>query len=367
MPIHPTAWSPWALALASLLAAILAGLLVHAVLFRVLARLARRTPWAIDDVLVARVRHPARLLLPLLVVQLARPLLWERTGLQSELAGHVLSLGLIAALAWTTISVLSAAQMVVERTHRIDVADNLEARRLQTQAVVLKRVGVAFVLAIALGAALMTFPRVRQIGTSMLASAGIVGLALGISARPVLENLIAGLQLALAQPVRLDDVVIVQGQWGRVEEITTTYVVVRIWDERRLIVPFSKFISEPFENWTRTRAELLGSVYLHVDYTVPVQALRDELRRVVADAGEWDGRVCVLQVTDASERTLELRALVSAPDASKAWDLRCKVREALVGFLQRQAPGALPRTRVAVQESEAVQPGEDVQRDEGEA
>jgi hypothetical protein len=195
-------------------------------------------------------------------------------------------------------------------------------------------------------AVLMTIPGVRQFGASLLASAGLAGLALGIAAKPVLSNLIAGLQIAMAQPIRLDDVVIVKGEWGRIEEITGTYVVVRIWDERRLIVPLNYFIENPFENWTRRTAELIGTVFLWVDYRLPMAPARTELERLCREAPEWDGRVCVLQVVDANEHAMQLRALVSAPDSSRAWDLRCRIREGLIAFVQREYPDYLPTTRV---------------------
>jgi small-conductance mechanosensitive channel len=219
---------------------------------------------------------------------------------------------------------------------------------MHTQVNVISRVLVVLVAIIGIGLALMTFPRVRELGASLLASAGIAGIIVGFAARPVLENIIAGVQLALTQPINIDDVVIVDGEWGRIEEITTTYVVVRIWDDRRLICPFTKFISESFQNWTRRTADILGAVIIHADYTVPVEDVRQELNRIVQDHEKWDQRVCVLQVTDATENTIQLRALVSASSASRAWDLRVDVREKLIAYLQREHPNSLPRTRVAI-------------------
>jgi small-conductance mechanosensitive channel len=192
----------------------------------------------------------------------------------------------------------------------------------------------------------MTFPGARQLGASLLASAGVLGIIGGLAARPVFSNLIAGLQLALAQPIRLDDVLIVQGEWGRVEEITGTYVVLRIWDERRLIIPLQWFIENPFQNWTRSTSRILGTVFLNVDYALPVEALRTEARRLVEQAPEWDQRVFVVQVTDATERTMQIRVLVSASDSGKAFDLRCRVREGLLEWLAREYPQCLPTSRV---------------------
>ena len=188
----------------------------------------------------------------------------------------------------------------------------------------------------------------RQIGASLLASAGVAGLVAGIAARPVLGNLIAGLQIALSQPIRLDDVVVIQGEWGRIEEITGTYVSVRLWDQRRLIVPLQWFIENPFTNWTRNSSQIIGTVFLYVDYRMPLAPLREELARIVEHAPEWDGRVQVLQVTDATERAMQLRVLVSSLDSGLNWDLRCRVREGLLDFMQQHYPQYLPRARADV-------------------
>jgi small-conductance mechanosensitive channel len=259
-----------------------------------------------------------------------------------------LSLLLIAALTWLAARVIDAAGEAIIRLNPVDIRDNLHARRIQTQTRVLTRTLMLFVILIGGASALMTLPGMRQIGTTLLASAGLAGLVVGMAARPVFGNLIAGLQIALSQPLRLDDVVIIEGEWGRIEEIGTTYVVVKIWDDRRLIVPLQWIIEHPFQNWTRRTSDLLGTVFIWVDYRVPLQPLRDELKRVCEAAPEWDGRVALIQVVETSERAIQLRALVSAGDAPKAWDLRCRVREALIDFLQRECPDALPRLRAEV-------------------
>jgi len=242
---------------------------------------------------------------------------------------------------------LDAAETAVLRQYRLDVADNLEARRIHTQVVVLKKVALAVIGVFTLASALMVFEPVRQLGTSILASAGIAGIIVGFAAQRSIATLLAGLQIAITQPIRLDDVVIVEGEWGQVEDITLTYVMVRIWDLRRLVVPITYFIEQPFQNWTHRSSDILGSVFLHVDYTVPVEAVREELGRILRESAHWDGKVNVLQVTEARERTLELRALASAASASRAWDLRCEVREKLVAFLRERYPETLPRVRVA--------------------
>jgi small-conductance mechanosensitive channel len=201
---------------------------------------------------------------------------------------------------------------------------------------------------------LMTFPEIRELGGSVLASAGLAGLVGGIAMRPTISNLIAGLQIAVTQPIRIEDVVIVEGDWGWIEEILTTYVVVRTWDLRRLIVPLSYFIDHVFQNWTRRTADLLAYVYIYCDYSVPVEELRTEFRRLVESSPLWNQQVCVLQVTDASERTMQVRALTSASDSSKAWDLRCYVRENLIRFLQQKYPESLPKTRAELSSSHST-------------
>jgi small-conductance mechanosensitive channel len=208
------------------------------------------------------------------------------------------------------------------------------------------------------GAALMTFEPVRQYGVSLFASAGVAGIVAGLAARPVLSNLFAGVQLAMTQPIRIDDAVIVEKEWGTIEEITSTYVVVRLWDWRRMIVPLSYFIEKPFQNWTREGSALIGSAMIYVDYRAPVGVIRDKLAEIVKSSKHWDGNVVNLQVTDAKENTIELRCLMSARSAGQAFDLRCEVREKLIDFLQRQHPEALPRQRaeLAMIEPEKAHP-----------
>lgn len=258
---------------------------------------------------------------------------------------HLSALLTIVSLIWlTTRAVQSIADTIVE-INPINLTDNLAARRIHTQARVLARSINVLIIVIGTGMALMTLPLLRQIGTSLLASAGVAGLVVGFAAKPVLGNLLAGLQLAISQPIRLDDVVIVENEWGQIEEITGTYVVVRIWDQRRLIVPLQWFIENPFQNWTRSNAELLGVVMLWVDYRLPLEPLRIEAKRLCSGMQEWDGRVCAVQVTDTNERAMQVRILVSAADSPRAFDLRCKMREGLLDFVQLHYPDCLPRIR----------------------
>ena len=325
--------------------ALLLGILVHFVLRRVARRIADResTRARIAQAVVL----PLAFALPLLFVLLAlRAMPVPRGDLQ--LWTHLLRLSLFACLTWLLVRVVGAVEVSILRRNPMEVADNLHARSIQTQTRVLSRIAMGGIVLLAVSLALMTFPAVRQLGATLLASAGIVGLVAGIAARPVFGNLIAGLQIALAQPIRLDDVVIVEGEWGRIEEITSTYVVVRIWDERRMVVPLSWFIENPFQNWTRRSAQMLGTSFLWLDYRTPMDEVRAELERICRSDPRWDGRVCIAQVTDTSERGMQVRLLVSARDSGEAFDLRCAVRERMIGFLAHRHPQALPRLRAEI-------------------
>lgn len=266
---------------------------------------------------------------------------------------HVLGLGGLLCLVWLAVRAVRAIEQRILREHPVDVADNLVARRVQTQTRVISGVVQGAVILVGVALALMTFPAIRQIGTTLLASAGVIGLVAGIAAKPVFGNLIAGLQIALAQPIRLDDVVIVEGEWGRIQEITSSYVVVRIWDERRMVVPLQWFIENPFQNWTRTSAQLLGTAFLWLDYRTPMAHVRDALRRIVETDERWDGRVCVAQITDTRESTVEVRLLVSARNSGDLFDLRCAVRERMIEYLNAEHPEALPRLRVDMARAKA--------------
>lgn len=309
-----------------------------------LQSISRRTTAEWDDLLLPLAGRAARRVLPLLALILGAPLLSLSPGV-AEIVQNGTSLLLIVALALILFQIVDASALFVLRQHRLDVADNLRARSIHTQVVVLKKVALTIIGIFTLASMLMVFDSVRQFGASILASAGLAGIVIGFAAQRSIATLLAGFQIALTQPIRVDDVVIVENEWGRVEDITLTYVVVRVWDLRRLIVPINYFIEQPFQNWTRASSELLATVFVHLDYTIPVDALRSELTRILTSSAKWDGKVNVLQVTDAKERTLEIRALASATDASLAWDLRCEIREQLIAFVQRHYPDSLPRMR----------------------
>jgi small-conductance mechanosensitive channel len=338
-----TSIPPWAATALVACAAALAALVAHRIAGLVLLRITR--PTLVLHAVVQACHRPARLALPLLALQLV----WQAapdTLRYIEGIRHFNGLAVIAAFTWVLVAAIGGVADGVVARHPADVADNLQARRIHTQARVLSRTAMFIALLAGVSLMLMTFPGARQVGASLLASAGVVGIVAGIAARPVFSNIIAGLQIALSQPIRIDDVLIVENEWGRVEEITGSYVVLRIWDDRRLIIPLQWFIEHPFQNWTRTSSALLGTVFLNVDFSMPLAPLRDELERIVKTMPEWDGRVVKLQVTDTTERTMQLRILVTAQSAGLAFDLRCKVREALIDFMQREYPRHLPTLRL---------------------
>jgi small-conductance mechanosensitive channel len=324
--------------------AIVVALVAHAVVFWLLHRWAARENAFLGQSLVRRGESPTRWILPLLAILAILPGLPLPARLLTA-SEHIAGLALIAAVAWLSILSVDIVSDVVSGRYRIDVADNLLARRVQTQLKMLHSIVVALVVIVTLAIMLMTFPAIKHIGVSLLASAGLATLVVGMAMKGTLSNMIAGIQIALSQPFRIEDAVVVEGEWGWIEEIGTMYVVVRIWDLRRLVLPLSYFLDHPFQNWTRTNAELLANCYVYVDYTVPVGALRAELRKICESTKLWLGKVCVLQVTDLDQSTVQLRALMDARNSSDAWDLRCLVREKLIDFIQKSYPGSLPHYR----------------------
>jgi len=342
-------WEAITIPLGIIAVAVLLAVAAHYVLFKILNRFARGTESILDDALVKHSAGPGRLIIPLLAVSFVPTIVKFPAGIL-PLVKQTLALLWIVGVAWLVIKLAYAVEDLILSQYALDVRDNLAARRIHTQIQILKKVVIVVVVILALATVLMTFEKVRQLGTTLLASAGIVGIIVGIAAQKSIATLFAGLQMAITQPIRIDDVVIVENEWGRIEEITLTYVVVRIWDLRRLIVPITYFLEKPFQNWTRISADILGTVFLYVDYTVPVEAVRTELRRIVENSPLWDGQVCVLQVTNATERTVELRALMSAADSSSAWGLRCEVREKLIEFIRQNYPDGLPKVRAELRE-----------------
>jgi small-conductance mechanosensitive channel len=263
--------------------------------------------------------------------------------------GRVGSILIIVSLSWAAVVFIRIVKHIFLEKYDISQEDNLRSRKFQTQFNILERILVFLIVLISIGLILMLFDEVKRIGVSLFASAGIAGVIIGLAAQRVIGAVLAGIQIAITQPIRLDDVVIIEGEWGRIEEITLTYVVVRIWDQRRLIVPSTYIFEKPFQNWTRTTSEILGTVFIYTDYHVSFAALREELTRLLKSTPHWDGKVNVLQVTDAKERSIEIRALMSAKDSSTAWDLRVFIREKMIEFLQKNYPESLPKTRVFIE------------------
>lgn len=298
----------------------------------------------LDSVLVPVVGTALRLLVPLvgLFILLGAVKLsptWEWLG------SKVLAILLIGSVAYLVIRATTVSEKALLRANRIDVADNLRARQIYTQVSVLRKIVTAGSIFLAVACVLMLFQPVRQLGTSILASAGIAGVVLGFAAQKTLSNLFAGIQIAISQPIRIDDVVIVEGEWGRIENITLTFVTVCIWDLRRLVLPINYFLENPFQNWTRNSADLINSIYIYADYTLPVEPLRLELKRLLDENPHWNKKVWVLQVTDATAQAMEIRCLMSSNDASKGFDLKCAVREGMVRYIQTNFPDSLPRVR----------------------
>lgn len=330
--------------------AIAVGFVAYVIVFFFLKRLILRktaNPRQTES-FINLLRSPVRLFFPILALKIVLPSLVLSRG-SGSIVDHLVNLLLISSLTFIAIRAVNILKDYVISKYKLDQHDNLQARKIHTQINVIRRIVIVGILLVSFSSMLMTFEKVRQLGTSILASAGIIGIILGIAAQKSISTLIAGLQIAITQPIRLDDVVIVEGEWGNIEEITLTYVVVKIWDQRRLVLPITYFLEKPFQNWTRRTSELLSTVFIYVDYTFPVERVREELKNILQSTPLWDKRVCTVQVTKATERTIEVRALMSAADSSIAWDLRCLVREKLIDFLKNEFPNSIPRSRVELE------------------
>ena len=335
----PAAIWPWLIVSLGALFA----LLLHALMWQPIRRFCRGRSGLVFSVL-PRLRRPSRLfvltLVTLLLVNVAGlPQIWSASLTQAATAALLVIVG------WVLLVALDVACQRFLRRLPGDAEENLSTRKQATQVRMIQRIGRLLIILLTAGFVLSSFDAVRQFGVSLFASAGAAGLVLGFAARPVLANLIAGIQIALTQPIRLDDVVIVEGEWGWIEEIASTYVVVRIWDWRRLVVPLSYFIEKPFENWTRESGSIIGAVTWHLDYTAPVAEIRTKLIEIVGATTRWDRKVVNLQVIETDRDSVTVRALMSARSSPVAWELRCEVREAMLEWLQREHPGSLPRSR----------------------
>ena len=334
-------WSVIALVVAAFVGV---GWLVHALVFAVLRRAVKTR-----DVFWRGVVERARVKLRVLMIIIAIGIGVSVSPLDPEPSQQVRSVLLfvwILTLGWLASGVLDMWTAVHLKKFNVAVEDNLVARKHLTQTRILQRVAKVVLVIVTLGLAMMTISGFRQWGVSLLASAGVVGIIAGLALQPILTNMVAGIQIALTQPIRIDDAVIVEGEWGNVEEITSTYVVVKLWDWRRMVLPLSYFITKPFQNWTRENARLIGTAMVYVDYAAPIDRLREGFERIVRASSLWDGEVQVLQVTDVTERVMQVRCLASARSAGMAFDLRCEIREKLMAFIRDECPEAMPRDRL---------------------
>lgn len=337
----------WLLIGIAVIVAATIALLLHRLIYALLEQRLRHTERFAWLLILKKAKGPSALAMALFVVistLRAMPI----GGAIADVLVRSAQLSLIVLMTWIAIVTTDIFGVVYLRRYRLDSPDDFLARKHVTQIRILKRAAITVITVIGIGAVLMSFDSFRQYGVSLFASAGVAGLAIGLAARPLLANLIAGIQIAITQPIRIQDVVIVEGEYGTVEEITSTYVVVQLWDWRRMLLPLAYFIEKPFQNWTRESSSLIGTVTFSVDYSADVEAIRARLAKLVAGNPRWDKQVVNLQVTDAAQDTIQLRALVSARTASAAWDLRCDVREQLIAFVRTEMPESLPRQRTQI-------------------
>ena len=326
-----------------LIGAVILGYILHKILFKVLRQWGIRSELSIVQLLRKYLYHSTRYVVLILSIIMVSPAL----GVTIDgVAGHILTVMLIAAVANLCIQAIGLIRELLVGNFDVKADNDVHARKVYTQFKIIERIAVFLIIIFAIAIALMTFDRIRQVGVSLLASAGIVGIIVGFAAQKSLGTLLAGIQIAIAQPIRIDDTVVIEGEWGKVEEITLTYVVLKLWDERRLIVPISYFIEKPFQNWTRSSTELIGAVFIYLDYLAPIDEMRKELTKILAETDLWDKRVSALQVTNSTDQSVEVRILASAANSGNTFNLRCLIRERMIQFLQKNYPDSLPRTRM---------------------
>jgi small-conductance mechanosensitive channel len=345
-------WVPlWIVGLALICGAVIVALALHNLATWVTRR-AIGTKLPVAMLFLDKTAGPTRLAVSLLAVAIVLPLAPLNDSIRQPLS-HIFAVSLIALIGWISNRAvdMTASRYLSRLRIEENFSENFSARKHATQIHVFKRVIDTLIVIVAISAALMTFDSVKQYGVSLFASAGAAGLIVGLAARPLLSNLIAGVQIAITQPIRIEDAVIIENEWGWVEDIASTYVVIRLWDWRRMVVPLSYFIERPFQNWTRDAASLIGAIALHVDYSADVSLIRQRLEEAVRESKLWDGAVVNLQVIDSHPATIELRALVSARNAPQSWDLRCEIREKLVAFMREQMPEAFPHRRTILSPS----------------
>lgn len=331
-------------------AAIAGGIILKGILFGILRFSFRNhKEVVIIQSILKRCSSVLNVLVPLVVLAIVLPFL-HITPTAKMYLEKILEVLLIVSFAWLAIKVVYVVQDYINKTFSLEQENNFRARKIITQVQYIRRLLVVGIIVLTLSIILLSFESVRSIGAGLLTSAGVTGIIIGFAAQKSIANLIAGFQIAFTQPIRIDDVVVIEGEFGRIEEITFTYVVMRLWDQRRLVVPINHFIEKPFQNWTRQSSEIMGTVMLYTDYFVPVDALRKELKRLCESSPFWDKKVCVLQVTDSTETALQLRVLISAENSGNAWELRVFLREKLIEFISTNYPESLPTARAILQE-----------------
>ncbi|HMJ67676.1 MAG TPA: mechanosensitive ion channel domain-containing protein [Cyclobacteriaceae bacterium] len=346
----PTGWNILVIA-----GSITIGLIIKTIVHWTFSYYTKRSDYYLFKAVTKYLHAPASVLIPLLTLNAALPLI--------DMSGHpavqkTIELALIAAFSFLLIRVVKVFEDLVYFRNDIKAADNLKARKIRTQIKFISRMLIVIIGVLAVSAMLLSFESLRKIGTGLLAGVGVGGIIIGFAAQSTLSNLLAGFQIAFTQPIRIEDVVVVEGEWGIIEDITLTYVVVKIWDERRLVLPINYFITKPFQNWTRVNSNLLATVLLYLDYSTPIELLRKKFDSLLAENKLWDGKVKAIQVTDSTERVMEVRALMSARNSSDAFDLRCFVREQLISYIQTEYPESLPKTRseaILAQQKDIVQ------------
>ena len=348
--IQPFAWNLIIVGLA-----IVIGLVVKFIIKAVLNYNKNHTDYSLFRSIITHFSRPMNHFVPLLLLNLMVPLM-VLSPQYDLILSRTVEIGLITSFAIVLISAINIFEDYVYHAYDLNKDDNLKERKVRTQMQFVKRLLASVIIFVAIAVILLSFDNVRKIGAGLLTGVGIGGIIIGFAAQKSLGNLLAGFQIAFTQPIRIDDVLVVEGEWGRVEDITLTYVVLNIWDQRRLILPINYFIEKPFQNWTRSTSEILGTVFLYLDYNTPVDALRTEFDRLLTTTPLWDKRVKVIQVTDAKTNCIEIRVLVSARNSSQAFDLRCYIRENLVKFVKDNYPDSLPLNRVVMKNTDQVHP-----------
>jgi small-conductance mechanosensitive channel len=343
----------WAWNLGVVIAALLIGYILKLIITGILRFYRNRDDYSFFKSIITHLGRPLNFFVPLLMLNFMLPL--ERIDKDTlALLNRVVDILIAIAFANLLINAFKIFEDYVYHQYDLKKEDNLKERKVRTQLIFVRKIVIIIIVLVTLSIILLSFENVRKIGAGLLTGVGIGSIIIGFAAQRSLGNFLAGMQIAFTQPIRIDDVLVVEGEWGRVEDITLTYVVVAIWDQRRLILPITYFIEKPFQNWTRSTSQLLGTVFLYVDYTFPVDDLRNELNRLLKDTKLWDKRVGKLQVTDAKEHTIELRALVSARNSSDAFDLRCYIRESLLKYISDNMPQSLPKMRYQKNEGEKI-------------